>query len=134
MTVKGQEALDKITKGPELVEPPRTSSLEIPEQTATPEPEPLPPVLEPSAVRRETLAELSELITLQRSRELNLLDLLKRMAEHVAIRNAMGEISKEFCKGCKHGRKQSCPLPETLKEIGLGMYNNVILRESGRDE
>ncbi|KKU98321.1 MAG: hypothetical protein UY28_C0004G0059 [Candidatus Amesbacteria bacterium GW2011_GWB1_48_13] len=46
-----------------------------------------------------------------------LLNLLIRIRPHIAIRNGMGQVSKEFCTGCQGGHKKNCPMPQILAEI-----------------
>lgn len=42
--------------------------------------------------------------------------LLRQLAEHVAIRDANGEISPRMCRGCEKGQtRKNCPIPETLE-------------------
>ena len=106
MKTKGEKALEQIIEQPqkapwlgpgEVLPPPRESQDPAPTD---------PPSLEQGPKPASPPGEL------------RLLNLLIRMVEHVAVRNAMGKISKEFCKGCKHGRLKACPLPEALREIG----------------
>ncbi len=47
-----------------------------------------------------------------------LLSLVRRFVKHVGMRNAMQEISKEFCSGCGGRSRKDCPLPDAIKVVG----------------
>jgi len=44
--------------------------------------------------------------------------LLRRVAEHIAARNAMGERSELFCAACNNGKHEACVLPEIWEVLG----------------
>jgi len=45
------------------------------------------------------------------------LRVLEKLVKHIAIRDAIGQLSREFCKGCLHGNRKRCTLPEAIALI-----------------
>ena len=50
-------------------------------------------------------------------RERYLISRLKEVLKHVAVRDAMGQPSTLFCRGCEKDRRRPCPVPDITRYL-----------------